>query len=162
MGPIERVREPEAVYRYVVTSGIPDPSAEVRRNRRHEGFWRKLPGLLDEPVFVLAQARVAIHAIELERHPMWTQIAFLEDKRAHSSKGREAARSDVVRPTVTKHQNVSDLMFPKEVIEEARPVSELASEVRRRLWPVDEISSADIDPIDLEATLAHRARKLVQ
>jgi hypothetical protein len=93
---------------------------------------------------------------------MWTQVALLEDERAHSPKGRETARSDVVRSTVAKHQNVSDLVFPKEVIEEARPVSEFASEVRSRLWPIDEISSADIDPSDLEATLAHRARKLIQ
>jgi hypothetical protein len=68
----------------------------------------------------------------------------------------------MVWSAITKQKDVRDLMLAQEVIEETRPVSEPPAEISCTIRPVDLITSTDIDPLNFQATLAHRRAKLMQ
>src|SRR4051794_11156963 len=95
----------------VMTRGIADATPEVRCDGRQEWLWRQGPRLSAEPILVLRKTRVAVHSIELEGHPMGTQIPLFQHPCPDSPQRRQPPRSHVIWPAIAEHQDVGDLMF---------------------------------------------------
>src|SRR6185369_12309960 len=145
----------------VVPSSIAHPAPKARSDRYLERLRRESASLLEDPFPVPDEPRIAVHTVELERHPVRTEIAFLKDVGPDAPERRDASRRGVVRSTVAEQQYVGHLMLAKEIVEEHRPVPETAAEVRCRLIPVDHVAGAYVDPLDLDASASHRHCKLM-
>ncbi len=158
---IEGISQSRGVDRDVVARSVSHAPPEVGRDWRQVRLGRKRIGLLDQPFLVPREPRMAVHPVELERHPVRPKIAFLEHVGADPAQRGNAARRHVIRPAVSEQQDVGDLMFAQEIVEEHRPVAESATEIGRCVGPVGAVTGADIDPFDLHPALAHRDRELV-
>jgi len=104
---------------------------------------------------------MAVHPVELERHPMRPQISFFQHVGTDPAQCRDAARGHMIGPAIAEQQDVGNLMFAQEIIEEDRPVAETPAEIGRRVRPIHMIAGADVDPLDLHPALAHRDRELM-
>src|SRR5205085_1342868 len=80
---------------------------------------------------------------------------------ADAAKRRNTTSRDVIGPAIAEQQDVGNLMFAKEIVEEHRPIAETTAEVGCCFGPVDAVASTDIDPLHLHALLAHRDRELM-
>jgi hypothetical protein len=68
----------------------------------------------------------------------------------------------MIRATVSEQQNVRDLMFAQEIVEEHGPFAEATAKVRCGLWPVDFVACANVDPLHLHPGSAHGYSQLVE
>jgi hypothetical protein len=157
-----RIGEPPGVHRDIVPRGVANAPAEGRRDRRQEGLRRQRFRLLDHPFLVAGEPRIAVHPIELERHPMRAKVSLLEHIGPDAAKSRDSSSRDVVRPAIAEQQDIGDLVLAQEIIEKTRPVTKAAAEIGRLLRPVDLVTRADIDSLDLHSPLAHDGRELMQ
>ena len=82
---------------------------------------------------------------------MRPQIALFEDVRTDAAKICNAARGHMVRPAIAEQQDVGDPVLLQEIIEKDRPVAKTAAEVGRGFRPIDDVASADVDPLHLDA-----------
>src|SRR5215212_4140431 len=90
MRAVERICETAGMDSDVMTRRVANSPPERRGDRRQVGFGWKRPRLLDEPLLIAGEPRVAVHAAEFERHPIGTQIALFEHIGPHSAQGRHS------------------------------------------------------------------------
>ena len=146
------------VNRGVVARGVAHAPAEIGRDWRQVRLGRQRARLFDQPFLVAREARMAVHAIELERHPVGAKVALLEDIGADAAQRGNPARGDMIGTTIPEQQDVRDLVFTQKVVEEHRPIAETPAEIGCRLRPIQAVAGADVDAFDLHATLAHGRR----
>ena len=67
----------------------------------------------------------------------------------------------MIRPAIAEQENVGDLVFTQEIVEEYWPVVEPPAEIAGGLRPVDAVAGANVDSLNLGPALAHGSRELM-
>src|SRR5207248_10600789 len=106
---------------------------------------------LDEPVLVSRKARAGIHALRLEGHPVWSQIAFLQHMRPHIAKRGSSMGRDVIRPAIAKDQEIGDLVVAHEPVDKYWPLGGAPTEVHGAGRPIVPIPPAQVDSVHGQA-----------
>src|SRR5437763_1583060 len=116
---IKRVSPSASMDRNIMPHCVTNTDAEVRGDGRQKGLGRKHARLFQEPFLVSCEPRIAVHALELERHPVRTQITLFKNECPDPAKSRHAPCRDMIGAAISEHQNVGDLMLAQEMVEEA-------------------------------------------
>src|SRR4028119_13296 len=90
------------------TGGVPISGARAALKARGKaGKFRlgwQCRSFAADPVLVPPQRRARVHPVELERHPVRADIAFLKHEGAYGPKLGDAMRLNVIRSTVAEQQ----------------------------------------------------------
>src|SRR5437762_10292970 len=101
MRTIEGVRPSASVDRDIMPRCVANTAPEVRRNRRQIRLGWKRARLIYKPFLVPPQARMTVHAVELERHPVRSQITLFKDECPDPTKSRDAACRDMIGAAIS-------------------------------------------------------------
>src|SRR5205809_5430286 len=143
MRAIKRICDTSDVDSDIVTRRVANAAAKIGGYGRQERLGRQRPRLFDQPVLIARELRIAVHAIELESHPLRSEIPLFEHIGADPAERGYAPSRHMVGTAIAEQQDVRDLVLAKEIVEEHRPIAEPPAEVGRRFGPVDTITTTD-------------------
>lgn len=87
---------------------------------------------------------------------MGPEISFFEYVCPDPSNTSHAVRGDVVGPAIAEQDKIRYLSLTQELVEEHRPLGEPAAETRRRVRPIANVATTEIDPVNWVSTASER------
>ena len=102
---------------------------------------------------------MAIHAIPLQSHPIWANIAFLKDVDVNSAQLGQSDRSLMHRAAISKQDKVGYAPIEQIAIKEQRPAAHQSPIIDAVTGPVVPVAARKVDAADGRPTFRQPARQ---
>jgi len=84
-----------------------------------------------------------------------TKVALFENVNPNVSQRRDAVRGQMVRAAVSIEEQIRYSVLAQELVEEYGPLGEVPTEVDCSIWPVEPITTAEVDAVNHDTLTNH-------
>jgi hypothetical protein len=160
MGPVKGEIGAHEGRGQAIAHRVARPCAESRRHLRQRGvIIGQAARLIQIPLRVERQRRIAVHAIILQSQEIGPNITFLDHMDAQVAQSGHAMRRGMVGAAITIEDKIRHAMVDDKIVKEERPVAKCPAIIGRLAWPVHLVAAIDIDP---QRSLPTRTKRVGQ